>query len=216
MSIKSLIAAHPRLTGLLNRLPFNNSIRKRGSRVTGGLMTRCRIRIRGSNNEIILGRGTWLHGCKLTIRGSNCRIVIGDGSTLRNNDLYIEDDGGQILIGCRTAIYGPTHLACIEGKTICVGDDGLISGNVTVRVGDSHSILDLEGNRINPSRDVEIGNRVWIGNQATILKGARVPEDTVIATGAIVTKAFCQPGTVLGGSPAKVIKENIRWDKKRL
>lgn len=220
MSIKTLIANHPKLTGfgfwIINHLPFNNSVRKRGNQVRGGLMTRCRIRIQGKNNQIILGKGTWLQKCKLTVKGSNCRIVIGDDSVIRQGDLYIEDDGGQILVGSRTAIYGPSHFACIEGKTISVGDDGLISSNVTLRVGDSHSILDLEGKRINPSRDVQIASRVWIGNQVIILKGAQIPEDTVVATGAIVTKAFTQTGTVLGGNPAKIIKENIRWDKKRI
>ncbi len=220
MSIKALIAKYPKLAGfgfwVINHLPFNNSLRRRGNKVTGGLMIRCRIRIHGNNNEIILGSGTWLHKCKLTIKGSNCRIVIGDDSVLRQCDLYIEDDGGQIIIGERTAIYGNTHLAVIEGKRISIGNDGLISSNVTMRVGDSHSIVDLEGNRINPSQDVQIADRVWIGNQVTILKGATVPEDSVIATGAIVTKQFSQTGTVLGGNPAKVIKENIRWDKKRL
>lgn len=220
MSVRTLITNHPKLTGLafwsVNHLPFNNSIRKKGNKVIGGLMTRCRIRIRGKNNRIILGKGTWIHQCKLTIKGNDCTIIIGDNSTVRQGDLYIEDDGGQIIVGDRTAIYGKTHLACIEGKTISIGNDGLISSGVTIRVGDSHSVLDLQGNRINPSKDVRIADRVWIGNQVTILKGAQVPEDTVIATGAIVTKAFSQTGTVLGGNPAKVIKEDIRWDKKRL
>ena len=220
MSIRTLISSRPKLTGfgfwVINHLPFNNSIRKKGNKISGGIMTRCRIRISGKNNRIVLGQGTWLKHCKLTIKGSNCSIFIGADSVIRQGDLYIEDDGGRIVVGNRTAIYGPTHLACIEGKTISIGDDGLVSGNVTVRVGDSHSILNLEGNRINPSQDVQIGNRVWIGNQVTILKGARIPEDTVVATGAIVTKQFSQTGTVLGGNPAKIMKENIRWDKKRL
>ena len=74
MSIRSLVAGHPKLTALafwtVNHLPFNNSVRKKGNKISGGLMTRCRIRIRGSNNQIILGSGTWLHKCKLTIKGS--------------------------------------------------------------------------------------------------------------------------------------------------
>lgn len=220
MGIITLIREHPKAMGavfaVVNRVPFNNSIRKKGNRVSGGLMTRCHIRVQGKNNQILLGKGTWIHKSKLTIKGSNCRIVIGDNSVLRQVDLYIEDDGGTITVGNSTAIYGKSHFASIEGKSISIGNDGLISSNVTVRVGDSHSILDLDGQRINPSQDVAIADRVWIGNQVTILKGAQIPEDTVVATGAIVTKKFTQTGTVLGGSPAKVIKENIRWDKKRL
>ncbi len=219
MNIKSMTQKHPKVTGLLFGLikwcPFNNSIRKRGNKITGGLLTRCRIRVRGKNNKIIIGNGTWIHQSKLTINGNNCTIVIGDNSTIRQGDLYIEDDGGVITVGNRTAIYGKTHLACIEGKAIRIGDDGLISSCVTVRVGDSHSVLDLDGNRINPSEDVRIADRVWIGNQVTILKGACVPEDSVIATGAIVTKKFSQPGVILGGVPAEVMKQDIRWDKKR-
>lgn len=87
---------------------------------------------------------------------------------------------------------------------------------MTVRVGDSHSIMDLDGKRINPSEDVVIGDRVWVGNQTTILKGARIPADTVVATGAVVTKKFEEPGTILGGLPAKVIRKDIRWDRARL
>ena len=220
MSIRSIIRKHPKFASvaskILNRLPFNNSIRLAGNRLEGGSFTKCRIRIKGRNNRIVVGQDTWIAHSKLTIRGNDCQIIIGDGCVIRQGDLYIEDDGGQIRIGDGTSICGSTHLASIEGKIISIGRDCLFSSSVTVRVGDSHSILDLEGQRINPSEDVTIGDRVWIGNQTTILKGVQIPADTVVATGAVVTKKFHEPGTILGGLPAKVIRRDIRWDRARL
>ncbi|MBQ5711158.1 MAG: acyltransferase [Oscillospiraceae bacterium] len=220
MSVRAIIRKHPKLSGMafwiLNRLPLNNSVRMAGNRLTGGIFTKCRIRVKGKNNCIVVGRDAWISHSKLTIRGNDCQIVIGDGCVIRQGDLYIEDDGGQIRIGDGTSICGSTHLASIEGKTISIGQDCLFSSAVTVRVGDSHSIMDLDGKRINPSEDVVIGDRVWVGNQTTILKGARIPADTVVATGAVVTKKFEEPGTILGGLPAKVIRKDIRWDRARL
>lgn len=220
MNARAFAQAHPRLVKIVswvvNRLPFNNSISLRGNKLRGGLLTRCRIRVLGKNNEIVIGDGTWLQGAKLTIRGSNCRIYIGNRCALRGADLYLEDDGCAIDIGDETTIYGNTHLACIEGKTIRIGENCLFSSWVTIRVGDSHSILDETDNRINPSADVIIGDRVWAGNQTTILKGSVIPNDSVIATGAVVTKAFTQPGIILGGVPARIIKQNVHWDKKRI
>nr|WP_288788550.1 DapH/DapD/GlmU-related protein [uncultured Fibrobacter sp.] len=53
---------------------------------------------------------------------------------------------------------------------------------------------------------VKIGNRVWIGNNATILKGTEIGENSVVAAGAVVSGKF-PANVILGGVPAKIIGE---------
>ena len=53
--------------------------------------------------------------------------------------------------------------------------------------------------------DINIGSDVWIGSNSVILKGVSIGEGAIIAAGAVVTKDV-QPYTIVGGCPAKFIK----------
>lgn len=53
---------------------------------------------------------------------------------------------------------------------------------------------------------VSIGNKVWVGANVTILPGISLGDGAIIAAGAVVTKDVA-PGTIVGGVPAKFIKE---------
>ena len=54
-------------------------------------------------------------------------------------------------------------------------------------------------------RPVRIGDKVWVGANATILPGVTIGDGAIVAAGAVVTKDVA-PRTVVGGVPAKVIK----------
>ena len=85
--------------------------------------------------------------------------------------------------------WAKTHLACIEGTAISIGEHCLFSSDVTLRTGDSHAITDLAGKRINASEDIILADHVWVGNRAIITKGASVAQDSVVATGAIFNQS---------------------------
>ena len=57
-----------------------------------------------------------------------------------------------------------------------------------------------------PCKPVHIGKDAWIGAGATILPGVTVGDNAVVAAGAVVTKDVA-PNTIVGGNPAKVIRE---------
>ena len=55
-------------------------------------------------------------------------------------------------------------------------------------------------------KPVTIGNNVWIGSNVTILPGITIEDGAIIAAGAVVTKDV-KRNTIVGGNPAKYIKE---------
>lgn len=222
--LKSFMVKHPRWTSVItpaiNRLLGGNKfhIKGKGNKLdlSRSLLLRSRISISGNNNAIVVGDKSILYRSTITICGNNNRIEIGEGVSCKFGDFSFEDDNGSIFIGSNTTVSGHTHLACIEGRSIRIGEDCLFSSDIIFRVGDSHSILDMDGKRINPSQDISVGDHVWIGNRTTLTKGAAVSNDSIIGTGAIVTKTFGQPNVIIAGVPANIIKENINWDKNRI
>lgn len=217
---KVITMKYPRLTK--GFLAINNHVQRHGCRgiktqfVCKGLLQNLRLRIRGMGNSIAIGDFMRLKNCSIVIIGNNNRIDIGNECLLIDTELYIEDSRGKITIGDRTAICGKTQLAVIEGCSITLGSDCLLSSDIMVRTGDSHSVLDTNGKRINRSKDVVLGDHVWVGNRAILLKGSAIGRDSIVASGGIITKAFHTTNCVLGGNPARIIKENINWDSNRI
>lgn len=179
----------------------------------GTYFKRYKIRVHGKQNEINIINSD-MTSSKIYINGSNNKVEINDGCLISGLEIWIEDDNNELIIGSNTIVNGNTHLACIEGKKICIGNDCLFSSNIVFRVGDSHSIL-YDGKRFNKSKDIRVGDHVWIGNSVTILKGVSIGNDSIIGTGSIVTKDVL-PNCIVAGNPAKVIKDNTSWDIKRI
>ena len=115
---------------------------------------------------------------------------------------------------------------CDYGKNIHVGDDFLINYNgvildiapVTidnnVMIG-LNTLITTVGHPLSPAgrreklgiaEPITIGNDVWIGGNVTILPGVTIGDNVVVAAGAVVTKDL-PSNCVVGGIPAKVIKD---------
>lgn len=186
--------------------------------MSGVFASHCHFSIHGTGNSVLIEPGlTRMKNCRIIVKGNGCSILIGRDSNLNDVTLYIEDDGGQIKLGKHTTITGKTELAVIEGRSIIVGDDCLFSSDITFRVGDSHSILDnATRKRINPSADITIEDYVWIGHSVKVLKGANIGSNSIVATGSIVTNKHFPAHCVVGGTPAKVLKEGVDWCAERI
>lgn len=182
----------------------------------GGIRVRSRIQIIGNGNRLILERGSVLLDSLVKISGENNLVVLKTNSYVSGAELWVENNQCLLSIGERSFVGHHSHLACTEDESkLLIGDDCMLSSYVQVRTGDSHSILDMEGNRINYAKSITVGDHCWIGEGAKVLKGVTLEGDAVVSTGAIVTKSFGK-NVLLGGVPAKILKENVTWDSRRL
>lgn len=69
-----------------------------------------------------------------------------------------------------------------------------------------HDTADI--NLADTSAPIIVGNNVWIGGSSVILQGVTIGEGAIVAAGSVVTKEVAAY-TIVGGVPAKFIKERI-------
>lgn len=221
-TVKSIVKKFDRIISFLYRLFGRNhfSIQKGNTLKMGNaFLKNCSITVRGKGNIIEIEPSlTRMTTSSIKIKGNNCRVSVGGGGNFVNCHLFLDSDGSEIMISEHVTICGKTELAAIEGCRIIIGADCLFSSDINLRTGDSHSIINLEtGERINPSKNIEIGNHVWIGNDVKILKGVKIGEHSIVSTGAILSSGEYPSYSVIGGiGHGKILKENIDWDHKRL
>lgn len=174
--------------------------------------------INGNNNHIRIGSNCHINNSQVYILGNNNKVILEDHLSCYGAEFNIRQDGNIISIGKGTTFHGragyPVHIVADEGTGIYVGEDCMFSKDIQIRSSDSHSIVDLSGKRLNRPENVNIGNHVWVSLGAIILKGASIPEHSVVAAGAVCTRKYTELNTIIGGNPAKVIKREIDWDRK--
>lgn len=169
------------------------------------------IKIRGNDNLIIVDDLSYLSGCRITIYGDNNTIHIGKDSLIYEAELWLEGNVNEIEIGKNTFIAGKTHLAAIEGRKIIVSEDCMFSSDIRLSTGDSHSIITLDGKRINQSKDIVVGRHCWIGTKVIVLKGTELANNCVIGAGSLLSGKYETAYCAYGGTPAHLLKENITW-----
>lgn len=173
-----------------------------------------RLSFFGKGNSVIIGgeRLASLSNCHIAIHGNNNRVIIEGGVGAKDLIIYCGNENCLVYIKEDAQFAGKTELAVMEGTKIEVGRDCLFSANITLRAGDSHSVIDPEtGTRLNNSKDIIIGDHVWIGNTVIITKGTVIEENSVVATGAVVAGKTYPCNSAIAGNPAKVVKEGINW-----
>nr|WP_321222063.1 acyltransferase [uncultured Psychroserpens sp.] len=114
----------------------------------------------------------------------------------------------NILVGVGTNPgFNPGVYIQSTGK-LYFGDYTTVGQNTGIMSG-SHDIYD---HRILTKNETRIGSYCWIGMNATILPGVVLGDNTVVASGAVVSKSVPEGNCIIGGVPAKIIK---RLDKDK-
>lgn len=161
--------------------------------------------------NIVLGKHCIFNGNIILYRIRESKIMIG------NNCRFISNANSYNLIGInRPCIIGThTSKATIQigdgcgfsgtvigaFKQITIGENVMCGANTLITDSDWH----LEDPRSGIPKEVIIGNNVWLGINAVILKGVTIGENTVIGANSVVTKSIPK-NVIAAGNPCKVIK----------
>ena len=131
-----------------------------------------------------------------------------DGVVSLQRGVRVVVDGGRLTMGHGTNVNGVgTKILCASGITI--GEFCTFSWDVQLLDNDFHAIT-VDGVEQPSTAPIRIGDRVWVGTRAIVLKGVTIGDGAVVAAGAVVTKDV-PAGAVVGGMPAKVIGRADSW-----
>ena len=117
---------------------------------------------------------------------------------------------GNLIFGKNFSITAESSI--ISNNRIVFGSDCLLSWDVLLIDDDFHNILNMELEKINHTKEILIGNKTWIGCRCLILKGAIIPNNSVIAAGSVVSNKLIQENAIYGSNPLKILKKNILWE----
>lgn len=153
-------------------------------------LRRSKIECLGDNNLVFINPSK--RGMSLVIRlGHGCNVFVGKGFSAAS----------------------PVRIFANEKTNVHIGFNCLFAREVFIRTSDMHMMYDIKTkNRINPNKDVFIGDHVWVGQGVHILKGTVIGSGSVVGDGALcsndkIDKVNC----VYIGSPANKHREGIVW-----
>jgi len=156
-------------------------------------------------NKLVLGKNSYgNNGRKTLLRMDENSIleVTGNASIFYGCDVILFKNS-RFTIG-DSFINSDAKIRC--HKSISIGDGCAISHDFTIMDSNAHFI-----NGDNNTKPIVIKDNVWIGTRVTVLSGVTIGEGAVIGANSLVTEDV-PPYTLVAGSPARVIKENIKWD----
>lgn len=112
--------------------------------------------------------------------------------------LYNSDIPSSVVIGKRT-VFGHSGIGVVIHQDAVIGNDCVIGQGITIG-----------GRSKNPQVPV-IGDKVYVAAGARVLGPIKIGNNVIIAPNAVVINDVAD-GTIVGGIPAKVLKENIVMD----
>lgn len=175
----------PKYALLLARLFAKRFLRTSGRRTTFAGLTffgrRVQLQV-GKHGRLRFGRWTW----------------IGDGCKLRCHE-------GEISIGDKTVLGQECTISAYQH--VSIGRECILADRVML-IDFDHSVAEVEVPIRRQGiymRDVRVGNNVWIGYGAQILRGVTVGDNAIVGASAVVTKDV-PPNAVAAGVPARVIR----------
>lgn len=176
------------------------------------------ITINGDNNIIIIEKPyNFLNSTIKISNNKNASLFIGKNSRLYDFHLLVWDGDSQTLnFGIDMLCNGLTFITRGEKNTIIIGNDCIFADEVFIRLDDGHSIIDTNTGKIlnHTPKSFSIGNHCWLCKGVKVTKNAQIPNNTIVGMGSVVTKKFINEGTIIAGNPAKVVRENVTWDRK--
>lgn len=166
----------------------------------------------GKNNIFYCEPGVVLNHCNIMFHDDDAVLVLGRSKSAYMISLSLYK-GNVCYFGRDCYFNGTFYVVASERKHFFVGNDGLFSFGIWVRPADLHLIYDCESKRrLNPSKSIFLGDHVWVGQSALLLKGTRIDSGSIVGAMSVVSGKHIPHNTAWAGNPARQISENVFWD----
>jgi acetyltransferase-like isoleucine patch superfamily enzyme len=172
-----------------------------------------------SRSMAVVGETTKLFDVsKLVNEWDRSQLTIGERCYVMGEVILLHPNA-RFTMGNYCSVGADTKIWVQSGVTI--GNYVLIAHRVDIIDNNSHSLdwrdrredahdVFERGKKLDMSKvataPIVIEDDVWIGARSTILKGVRIGRGAIVAAASVVTRDVA-PFTVVGGNPARVIKE---------
>lgn len=172
------------------------------------------ITFNGSNNIIVIENGVKMKNCMLKINGENTLFYLSESKHWYYLDIT-GNNNTSIYFGKNCFLNGRLVAVTSERQNIFIGNDGLFSYGITLRTADPHLVFDCETKqRINHSASVLLGDHVWLGQGAMLLKGTQIGSGSIIGAAAVCAGKKVPSNASYAGNPAKLIKQGVFFTNK--
>lgn len=184
-------------------------------------------------NKVLFGENkkTTLVNSKIVFKGKNNILFLEDDVNIKDSTLSFEGDNSVIYLSSNHNIYllnviahsdsvfymgeknymnGKLNAICSERKHIVIGNRGLFSFGIWLRMADPHIIYDIESRqRKNITKSIFLGDHIWVGQSAMILKGTKMGSGSILGAMSLISNKTIPSNTIWGGNPAKQITSGI-------
>ena len=167
---------------------------------------------KGHDNQITIGEHGKFNKLKIDINGSHNQIIISE---------YVKFSGQLLIVGNHLHIHIGEHTTAIDcyilarDKSVTIGKSCMISRGIEIRATDVHKVYDIDSKvRLNDAHaDVVLGDHIWVAANVTISKNVTIASGWSLAGAAVVNKPIETPNWMVAGTPAKIIRQNVRWER---
>lgn len=95
------------------------------------------------------------------------------------------------------------------------GNGSAISFGIWIRTADPHLVYSVDTKaRVNPSKSVFVGDHVWLGQSAILLKGTQIGSGSIIGAGSVVAGKKIPSNTSWAGNPVRQVGQKMFWSSQ--
>ena len=163
-----------------------------------------------TDGPVFFGKGLELEIAKSgTVRFGRF-VWIGDGTKIRCHE-------GEVEIGAKTVIGQECTISAY--RHVRIGEQCVIADRAMF-IDFDHGVVEVERPiRLQGiyMREVEVGNNVWVGYGACVLRGSHVGDNSIVGTSTVVTRDL-PANAVVAGIPARIVRmrdvpSELRWPR---
>ena len=167
-----------------------------------------KIEFLSPNSSLYVGVYTTVQTPTVITIMNNAKLIVGQNVMINRGTKIVVHENGILKINDYTYINENSRVHC--KKCISIGKHCAISWNTNILDTDIHTIQYSKEGKNNHDYRVDIGNKVWIGANSTILKGTIIEDNCIVAANYLVNGRL-RSKYIYGGNPCQELKTFEIW-----